>query len=153
VEVQLAQHAAAARPCVHCQKLRPLKDYRPHRLQTLFGTIVFRAPRFKTCACHPQPAGARREALVGPLSELLPRRATPEFERLQAELGAKTSFREAARLLSAATSHASVRNHLWAVAQRLEEQVHPPAQEKPNPQMLGTPGPSRSEPRSPAPAA
>lgn len=100
VEAQLAQHAAASRPCPHCQKLRPVKGYQRRRLQTLFGTVEFQAPRFKACPCQPPPAGASRVTTVCPLSDLLPRRATPELERLQAELGAKGSFREAARTLA-----------------------------------------------------
>jgi hypothetical protein len=43
VEVQLAQHAAWARPCPHCQKLQPVKDYHRRCLQTLFGTVEFQA--------------------------------------------------------------------------------------------------------------
>ncbi|MBV9491885.1 MAG: hypothetical protein JO069_19490 [Verrucomicrobia bacterium] len=126
VEWQVGQHAAACRPCAHCQKPRPLKDYRLRRLQSLFGTTEFRAPRFKACHCQLTPAGTMgRKATVCPFSDLLPRRTTPELERLQAELGAKIPFREAARILAtllptASTSHASVRNRLWAVAQQLE---------------------------------
>ena len=126
VEWQVAQHAAACRPCTHGQKPRPLKDYRLRRLQTLFGTVEFQVPRFKGCPCQPPPSGTARAATAGPLADLLPRRATPERERLQAELGAKTSFREAARILAtllptAASCHASVRNRLWAMAQQLEK--------------------------------
>jgi hypothetical protein len=56
-----------------------------------------------------------------PFSELLPDRCTPELRRLQAELGARHSFREAARLLGtllpcAPPNHASVRNRLHRVA-------------------------------------
>ena len=56
---------------------------------------------------------------------LLTARCTPELERVQAELGARTSFREAARILNALlpaspTNHESVRNRTHAVALRLE---------------------------------
>jgi hypothetical protein len=100
VELQIAQHAAYSRPCVHCQRPQPVKGYRLRRLQTLFGTVEFQAPRFKVCPCQLPSAGTVRVATTCPLADLLPRRATPELERLQAELGAKTSFREAARILA-----------------------------------------------------
>src|SRR5271165_3080665 len=57
-------------------------------------------------------------------ASLLPDRCTPELRRLQADLGARHSFRKAARLLAAflpcsPPNHASVRNRLHRVAEEL----------------------------------
>jgi len=63
--------------------------------------------------------------LFSPVCALLSARGTPELERVQAELGARTSFRDAARILdtllpSSPASQESVRNRAHAVALRLE---------------------------------
>lgn len=60
-----------------------------------------------------------------PLIELLPDRCTPEFRRLQAELSARHSYREAARLLTMLLpceppNHATMRNRTHQVAAELE---------------------------------
>jgi hypothetical protein len=65
------------------------------------------------------------EVAFSPVSELLTARCTPELERVQAELGARTSFREAARILEALlpaspANHESVRTRTHAVALRIE---------------------------------
>ncbi len=63
-----------------------------------------------------------------PLAKLLPDRCTPELRRVQADLGARHSFREAARLLStllpcAPTNHATIRNRTHRVAAEIEAKV------------------------------
>jgi len=65
------------------------------------------------------------EVTVSPVCALLTARCTPELERVQAELGARTSFRDAAgildRLLPASPANQeSVRTRTHAVALRLE---------------------------------
>jgi len=120
----VAEYAAHHRACVECGALRPLKDRRTRRLQTLFGTVEIEAPRFKLCRCRlttPMAGGV----LFSPVCALLTARCTPELERVQAELGARTSFRDAAgildRLLPASpATHESVRNRTHAVALRIE---------------------------------
>jgi hypothetical protein len=121
---QVAEYAAYRRVCVDCGVLQPLKDRRTRRLQTLFGTVEVEAPRFKVCRCR-RPVPMERMALFSPVSERLTTRCTPELERVQAELGARTSFRDAARILDTLLSaspakHESVRNRTHAVALRLE---------------------------------
>ena len=94
---QVAEYAAHRRVCAACGMLQPPKDRRTRRLQTLFGTVEVEAPRFKVCRCR-QPA-PMAEVTVSPVCALLTARCTPELERVQAELGARTSLREAARIL------------------------------------------------------
>jgi len=120
---QVAEHAALCRVCPECRSLRPLKERRTRRLQTLFGTVEVEAPRFKVCRCRMTTPLA--EVTVSPVCALLTARCTPELERMQAELGARTSFRDAARILESLlpvspANHESLRTRTHAVALRLE---------------------------------
>ena len=122
VQSQMDETVFAARICSDCLSVRPIRDRRSRVLQTLFGTVRVAAPRIKLCACVDKgPFGG---VSFSPLSELLPDRCTPELRRLQAELGARHSFREAARLMStllpcSPPNHASVRNRLHRAAGEL----------------------------------
>ena len=122
VRTHMAEQVGQARICPRCGTALRIKDRRPRRLQTRFGTIEIEAPRLKLCPCR-QGAG-QSGATVSPVRELLRgARCTPELERVQAELGARTSFREAARILTAllpvgTANHAGVRNRTHAVGQR-----------------------------------
>jgi len=100
-----------------------VKDRRQRRVQSLFGTVDVEAPRYRICRCRLPPCVD--EATFSPVSELLPGRCTPELERIQAEVGARTSFREGARILemllpASPAGHVSVRNRLHSVARQLE---------------------------------
>jgi len=120
---QVAAYAAHHRVCTACGVLQPLKDRRTRRLQTLFGTVEVEAPRFKACRCR--PTMPMTEVKVSPVCALLTARCTPELERVQAELGARTSFRDGARILESLlpvspANHESLRTRTHAVAQQLE---------------------------------
>ena len=120
---QVAKYAAHHRVCAACGMLQRFKDRRMRRLQTLFGTVEVEAPRFKVCRCR-QPA-PMAEVTVSPVCALLTARCTPELERVQAELGARTSFRDGVRILEALlpvspANHESLRIRTHAVALRLE---------------------------------
>jgi len=88
---QVAEYAAHCRVCLQCGVLQPLKDRRPRWLQTLFGTVEVEAPRFKVCRCGPS-APMVEARTFSPVCALLTTRCTPGLERVQAELGAHTSF-------------------------------------------------------------
>jgi len=120
---QVAEYAALCRACPECGVLQPLKDRRTRRLQTLFGTVEVEAPRFKVCGCR--RATPLAEMTVSPVCALLTAHCMPELERVQAELGARTSFRDAARILEtllpvSPANHESVRTRTHAVALRIE---------------------------------
>ena len=121
---QVTAYAAHHRACAACGALQPLKDRRTRRLQTLFGTVEVEAPRFKLCRCCPS-APMMEASTVSPVCALLTARCTPELERVQAELGARTSFRDAARILEALlpvapVNQESLRIRTHAVALQLE---------------------------------
>ncbi len=119
---QVAEYVAHHGVCAACGVPQPLKDRRTRRLQTLFGTVEVEAPRFKLCRCR-QPAPLA-EATVSPVCALLTARCTPELKRVQAELGARTSFRDGLRILEALlpvspANHESLRTRTHVVAQQL----------------------------------
>ena len=63
---------------------------------------------------------------ISPLAYFFPDRATPELQRLHAELGSRHSFREAARLMKSflpchPPHHTTVRDRLGRVAAGLEK--------------------------------
>src|ERR1700735_4204799 len=51
VLARVAEYCALRRRCSRCQGLRPLKDMRAPRLNSLVGTVEMPAPRFKPCPC------------------------------------------------------------------------------------------------------
>jgi len=121
---QVAAYAAHHRVCAACGVLQPFKDRRTRRLQTLFGTVEVEAPRFKVCHCR-SSATQELARTVSPVCALLTARCTPELERVQAELGARTSFRDAARILetllpASPANQEGVRTRTHAVALQLE---------------------------------
>ena len=123
VESQIEEKIACARVCTQCLRSQPIRDRRTRTLQTLFGTVRVEAPRIRLCACIDK--APFNEVSFSPLADLLPDRCTPEFRRLQAELGARHPFREAARLLAAflpcsPPNHTSIRNRLHRVAAAVE---------------------------------
>jgi hypothetical protein len=122
---QIKEISEASRVCPDCSKIRAIHDYRPRVLDTLFGRFQVKAPRIRRCACN-----AKSDvALGGPLSPLahfFPGRSTPELQRLQAELGARHSFREAARTMEAflpcaKQMNTSIRNRLSKTAKEIND--------------------------------
>src|ERR1035438_2656799 len=124
VQTQIDEYIVCARVCNDCMKLRPLRDQRTRTLQTLFGTVRVAAPRVRVCSCL-DTLGMGDLSLPPPAS-VLQDRGTAELRRLHADLGARHSFREAARLLKtfvpcSPPNHVSVRNRLHRVANAIEE--------------------------------
>ncbi len=117
---QIEEISEASRICPDCDGVRAIHDYRSRVLDTLFGRFQVKAPRIRRCACN-----AKSDVVLGgplsPLAHFFPDRSTPELQRLQAELGARHSYREAARILEtflpcAKQVNTSVRNRLGKVA-------------------------------------
>jgi hypothetical protein len=95
VQAQTDDHCRRRRRCQRCGTPRPIKDKRSRRLVSLFGTMNVSAPRFEPCRC----AVARPQTL-SPVSEIMPDRCTPEYERVVAKMGASLPYRRARTLLS-----------------------------------------------------
>jgi hypothetical protein len=136
LQTQMEEFTTCARVCRDCLKLRRLRDQRTRKVQTLFGTITVDARRISACPCR--NVWGFVDVSLSPLAELLPDRCTPELRRLQAELGARHSYREAARLLEALlpcgpVNHATMRNRTRRVAADLESAAT--ASPKPEPDL------------------
>jgi hypothetical protein len=86
--------------------------------------VAVEAPRISICPCSNTRGFV--DLSFSSLADLLPDRCTPELRRIQAELGARHSFREAGRLLSqllpcSPTNHATIRNRTHRTAADMEE--------------------------------
>jgi hypothetical protein len=129
LQTQMEEYTTCARVCPGCMKLRRQRDCRTRKIQTIFGTITVDAPRIKACPC--MNSWGFIDVSASPLAELLSDRCTPEFQRLQAELSARHSYREAARLLTMLLpceppNHSTMRNRTHKVAAELESQAAAP---------------------------
>ena len=119
-QFQVDQTSALDRPCLGCGSLRGIHDYRHRSVHSLFGVCRIRRPRFQACRC-----GTRMGTACDRTARLLACVATPELQHVQAELGARLSFREAARILdtflpaSRPHNHRTVSNRLAKVADRI----------------------------------
>src|SRR5580698_1749960 len=123
LQTQMEEYTMCARVCAECLTLRRQRDCRTRIIQTLFGTVKVDAPRISLCPCSNEMGFV--DLSFSPLAQLLPDRCTPELRRVQAELGARHSFREAAQLLSmllpcSPTNHATIRNRTHRVAAEIE---------------------------------
>jgi hypothetical protein len=128
VQDQVEQASVLDRPCAGCGSRRALHDHRRRVIDTLFGRVTVRQPRFRVCICRRGKADRSSGNGSGPdrVSALLDARATPELACVQAELGARLSFREAARVLrlllpsGSAANYTAVRRRLAQTADRLQ---------------------------------
>lgn len=123
---QVEEISEIERVCPTCQTYLPIHDRRSRRIDTLFGRVTVHAPRVRICMCR-FPGFPECTAAFSPLTRVIPGQATPELCKLQADLAARHSFREAARLLNALTpcarqNHTTIRNRLASVADGLETQ-------------------------------
>lgn len=123
---QIAEISDASRICPCCGRARPVHDYRTRVLDTLFGRFSLKVPRRRKCSCRAGGGGS-----LSRLRQVLRDRATPELTTLQAELGARHSFRDAARILEtflpcAKQYNTNIRNRLGKVAKDITD-ADPPA--------------------------
>jgi hypothetical protein len=122
LQVQIDEALSARRKCNDCGRRRAINEDRGRVFDTLFGRFRVKSPRIRRCSC--QSAGVENTGPKSPYSGLFPDRATPELRRLQAELGSRHSFREAARLIEmflpcSAQLNTTVRNRLGRIANEL----------------------------------
>lgn len=122
---QMEEISAASRICPCCGRSRPVHDYRTRVLDTLFGRFRLKVLRRRKCSCR-----LGESDKLSQFTQVLRDRATPELRRLQAELGARHSFREAARILEtflpcSKQHNTTVRNRLGKVAKDITD-AEPP---------------------------
>src|SRR3954449_12167111 len=125
VAAQVRDHALGRPACRSCGGACHLKDYRQHRIATLFGQVTVRLPRFRCIAC-----GGIESGVDWPSHG----RSTPELDQLQAHLSALMTYRTAADVLEqmlpieAGKDHETLRRHTLALGEQLRHRpvVAPP---------------------------
>jgi len=120
-QFQVDQASQHDRKCHDRDRPHGVHDYRSRTIYSLFGICCLRVPRFRGCVC------GQTTRYGSSIETLLNGRTTPELERIQAELGSRLSFREAARVLNLFVpaarphNHRTVRNRLAKVADQIEK--------------------------------
>jgi hypothetical protein len=118
VAIQADDHAVQRPVCSYCRHACHVKDWRLHRVATLFGTVAMRLPRFRCAGCGHGETG---------VSWLSYCRSTPELDQLRAHMSALMPYRVAAGLLGhilpvdAGTSPETLRGHTLKVGERLRD--------------------------------
>jgi len=114
-EPQPCRPAAAVPDCgAACR----VKDYRPHRIATLFGAVTLRLPRFRCAGCRGREAGVEWPPHC---------RSTPEFDQIRAHLSALLPYRVAAGVLEhlfpieAGTHHETLRGRTLKLGGELRD--------------------------------
>jgi hypothetical protein len=90
VTAQSRDHAAQRPLCRSCGAACQVKDYRPHRIATVFGQVALRLPRFRCAGCGGTEAGHGWPSHC---------RSTPELDQLRAHLATLVPYRIAAGVL------------------------------------------------------
>jgi len=121
---QVAEATAQQARCPACGQPHRHKGAHTIVVRSLFGTLQLPSPRRFHCPCRP-----RTTRTFSPLAALLPERTTPELRYLEAKFAGLVSYGLTAQLLDEVlplgrTLHATtVRNHVHAVARRLEGEL------------------------------
>jgi hypothetical protein len=116
VAAQARDHAVRRPACPSCDGACHVKDYRQHRIATLFGQVTVRLPRFRCIACDGIERGVDWPSRC---------RSTPELDRLQAHLSALMTYRTAADVLEqmfpidAGKDHETLRRHTLTLGDQL----------------------------------
>jgi len=126
VAAQADNHAMFRPDCQSCGGRCHVKDWRPHRIATLFGEVRLRLPRFLCADCGCGETGGSWPSHC---------RSTPELDQLQARLSALMPYRVAADVLlyllpiDAGKSPETLRSHTLQVGKQLGDAVadKPPA--------------------------
>jgi hypothetical protein len=95
VQSQAHGYCHFRRKCFHRGRLRGLRDWRQRQLTTLFGIVESKALRFNSCRC-----GVASRRILSPLSEIMPDRCTPEYERVLVKMGSLAPYDRAAALMT-----------------------------------------------------
>ena len=126
VAAQADNHAMFRPDCQVCGRTCHVKDWRPHRIATLFGEVRVRLARFLCAGCGCTETGVSWPSHC---------RSTLQLEQLQARLSALMTYRVAADVLQhllpidARKSPEPLRSHTLQVGEQLGEAAadKPPA--------------------------
>jgi len=118
VAIQADDHAVLRPDCSSCGQACHVKDWRLHRVATVFGPVPVRLPRFRCAGCgHGETGNSWRSYC----------RSTPEFDQLRAHVSALMPYRLAAGLLEhllpveIGMSPETLRGHTLKVGEQLRD--------------------------------
>ena len=118
VAAQACNRALFRPDCRSCGGGCHVKDWRPHRIATMFGEVRLKLPRFRCAGCD------RSQSNVDWPSHC---RSTPELDQLRARLSALMPFRVAADVMqhllpiSAGKSPETLRSHTLQIGKQLAD--------------------------------
>ena len=118
VAVQADDHAVLRPDCSSCGHACHVKDWRLHRVATLFGTVPVRLPRFRCAGCGHGETGISWRSYC---------RSTPELDQLRAHVSALMPYRVAAGLLEhllpvkTGKSPETLRGHTLKIGEHLRD--------------------------------
>ena len=118
---QTAEDLQRRRNCLSCGQRYHSKGIGTHTMQTVFGPVPVPNPRWERCSC--QSTGPKT---FRPSAAWLQGRTSPELLYLESKWGSLIPFEKVADLLKEvlpvgeSTNHESVREHLQAIAERME---------------------------------
>ena len=116
VAAQVGNHAVLRPACRTCNGRCHVKDWRLHRIATLFGEVRVRLPRILCAECGHTETGVNWPSHC---------RSTPALDQLHAHLSALMTYRVAADVLlhllpiDAGKSHETLRSHTLQVGEQL----------------------------------
>lgn len=132
LEAQAAAFAGSHQACADCGRRRLVRGSRRISFSTLFGEIELRSPRLLHCDCI-----SHRTKSFSPLSTLLTERCHPELVHLETKWACLMSYGLTAKLIkdvlpvNEKLNAVSIRKHVFAVAERLEQALSEPLAESP----------------------
>ena len=122
VAEQVAEDLEQRRRCPDCDERYHVKAGATTEIKTLFGVVEIANPRWERCAC--QEGGPET---FRPATGWLRGRTSPELLYLETKWASLLPFAKVAELLrevlpvDEATNHETIRRHLHATAQRMEQ--------------------------------
>jgi hypothetical protein len=124
VAQQAAEDLEQRRGCPSCGERHTGKGGGTMEVKTLFGAVGVANPRWNRCRC--QPSGAKT---FRPAASWLRGKTSPELLYLETKWASLIPFAKVAELLREVlpvddgTNHETIRRHLQATAQRMEEEL------------------------------
>jgi hypothetical protein len=124
VSQQAQEDLKRRRQCPACGQPHHSKQAGPHTVNTVFGPVAVPNPRWHRCPCQSEGPKTFR-----PTAAWLQGRTSPELLYLETKWASLIPFAKVANLLqevlpvSRTTNHESVREHLQAVAERMEGEL------------------------------
>lgn len=112
------------RNCPACGQQHHSKDAGTHAIKTVFGPVAVPNPRWRRCPCQSEGPKTFR-----PTAAWLQGRTSPELLYLETKWASLIPFAKVAELLQEVlpvgetTNHETVREHLQAVAERIEGEL------------------------------